>query len=72
MNLKKDQRRLIFFLPFWGCRSGASDSVFKLINFLTKKNFSILAVSIGKNLYKKKFKKINCDVIEINCAIGQF
>ena len=67
MNIKKDQIRLIFFLPFWGL-GGASESIFKLINFLTKKNFSILAVSIGKNFYKKKLKKINCEIIEINCA----
>ena len=65
MNLQKNQIRLIFFLPFWGI-GGASESVYKLINFLVKKNFSILVISIGRNLYKKKFKKINCDIIEIN------
>ena len=53
MNIKKDQIRLIFFLPFWGL-GGASESIFKLINFLKKKNFSIISVSIGKNFYKKK------------------
>jgi glycosyltransferase involved in cell wall biosynthesis len=66
MNLKKNQIRLIFFLPFWGV-GGASESVYKLVNFLIKKKFSILIISTGKNLYKKKFKKINCDIIEINC-----
>ena len=66
MNLQKNQIRLIFFLPFWGI-GGASESVYKLVNFLIKKNFAILVISIGKNLYKKKFKKINCDIIEINC-----
>ena len=41
MNLQKNQIRLIFFLPFWGI-GGASESVYKLINFLIKKNFSII------------------------------
>ena len=67
MNLKKNQIRLIFFLPFWGI-GGASESIFKLVNFLVKKNFSILIISIGKNFYKDKFKKINCDIKEINTS----
>ncbi len=62
MALKR--KRLIFFLPNFGL-GGAAESIFKLSKFLVKRNFSILIISIGKNFYKKEFKKINCEIFEI-------
>ena len=64
MNLKKKQKRLVFFLPNFSL-GGAGESIFKLSKFLVKYNFSILIISLGKNFYKKDFKKINCEIIEI-------
>ena len=64
MVLKKKQKRLIFFLPSF-ILGGAGESIFKLSKFLVKYNFSILIISLGKNFYKKDFKKINCEIIEI-------
>ena len=56
MLLKKKQKRLVFFLPNF-ILGGAGESIFKLSKFLNKYNFSILIISLGKNLYKKEFKK---------------
>jgi len=67
MLLKKKQKRLVFFLPNF-ILGGAGESIFKLSKFLNKYNFSILIISLGKNLYKKEFKKINCEVIEIDSS----
>ncbi len=64
MTLKKKQKRLVFFLPNFD-EGGAAESILKLTKFLTKSNFSILIISLGKNYYKKNFKKINCEVIEL-------
>jgi len=64
MNLKKKQKRLVFFLPNFNL-GGAAESIFKLSRFLIKYNFSILIVSIGKNSFKKDFKKIKCEIIEL-------
>ena len=65
MTLKKKQKRLVFFLPNFSL-GGAGESIFKLSRFLVKYNFSILIVSLGKNFYKKDFKKNNCEIIEID------
>jgi glycosyltransferase involved in cell wall biosynthesis len=67
MVLKKKQKRLIFFLPSF-ILGGAGESIFKLSKFLVKYNFSILIISLGKNSYKKDFKKINCDIAEIESS----
>lgn len=67
MNLKKKQKRLVFFLPNFNL-GGAGESIFKLSRFLVKYNFSILIISLGKNSYKKDFKKINCETIELQSA----
>ena len=67
MVLKKKQKRLVFFLPNF-ILGGAGESIFKLSKFLVKYNFSILIISLGKNFYKKDFKKINCEIIEINSS----
>ena len=64
MVLKKKQKRLVFFLPNF-ILGGAGESIFKLSKFLVKYNFSILIISLGKNFYKKDFKKINCEIIEL-------
>ena len=52
MIAKNKKKRLVFFLPNFSL-GGASESIFKLVNFLVKFNFSILIISIGKNYYKK-------------------
>ena len=67
MILKKKQKRLIFFLPSF-ILGGAGESIFKLSKFLVKHNFSILIISLGKNYYKKDFKKINCEIAEIDSS----
>ena len=67
MNLKKKQKRLVFFLPNFSL-GGAGESIFKLSRFLVKYNFSILIISLGKNFYKKNFERINCEIIEINTS----
>ena len=69
--LRKKQKRLVFFLPNF-ILGGAGESIFKLSKFLIKYNFSILIVSLGKNFYKKNFKKINCDTIEITSSRAFF
>ena len=64
MTLKKKQKKLIFFLPNFNL-GGAAESILKLVRYLAKYNFSILVISLGKNFYKKDFKKINCEIIEL-------
>ena len=71
MVLKKKQKRLVFFLPNF-ILGGAGESIFKLSKFLVKYNFSILIISLGKNLYKKDFKKINCEIAEIDSSKALF
>ncbi len=71
MTLKKKQKRLVFFLPNFSL-GGASESIFKLTKFLIKYNFSILIISLGKNSYKKEFKKIKCEVVEIDSTRVSF
>ena len=71
MVLKKKQKRLIFFLPSF-ILGGAGESIFKLSKFLVKYNFSILIISLGKNSYKKNFKKINCEIAEIDSSKALF
>ena len=71
MILKKKQIRLVFFLPNFSL-GGAGESIFKLSRFLVKYNFSILIVSLGKNFYKKDFKKINCEIIEMRSTRAFF
>ena len=67
MTLKKKQTKIVFFLPNFSL-GGAGESIFKLSRFLVKYNFSILIISLGKNFYRKDFKKINCEIIEINSS----
>jgi len=71
MTFKKKQKRLVFFLPNFSL-GGAGESILKLTKFLVKYDFSILILSLGKNSYKKDFKKINCEVIEINSSRSFF
>ena len=71
MKLKLKKKRLIFFLPVFSF-GGASESIFKLVKFLKKYNFSVLIISLGKNFYKKEFRKINCDILEINSSRAIF
>jgi len=71
MVLKKKQKRLVFFLPNF-ILGGAGESIFKLSKFLNKHNFSILIISLGKNLYKKEFRKNNCEIIEIDSSRAFF
>ena len=65
------KKRIIFFLPNFN-RGGASESILKLSKFLVKHNFSILIISLGKNFYKKEFKKINCEIFEIKSTRTAF
>ena len=51
---------------------GAGESIFKLSKYLVKYNFSILIISLGKNSYKKNFKKINCEIAEIDSSKALF
>ena len=44
--------RIIFFLPNFAL-GGAAESIVKLSRFLTQSGYSILVLSLGKNLYKK-------------------
>ena len=67
MKLDNSQKKIIFFLPNFD-KGGASESIFKTVKFLTKKNFSISIISLGKNFYRKDFKRINCETIEINSS----
>lgn len=62
--MNKIKKRIIFFLPNFSS-GGAADSLVKLSEFLVKKNFSILIISIGENFYKQRLKKNNCDIIEL-------
>jgi glycosyltransferase involved in cell wall biosynthesis len=71
MTLKKKQKRIVFFLPNFEV-GGASESILKLAKFLVKYNFSILIISLGKNFYKKDFRKINCQIIEIKSTKTSF
>ena len=71
MTLKKKQKRLVFFLPNFDV-GGASESILKLTKYLIKYNFSILIISLGKNSYKKDFKRINCEIIEIKSTKVSF
>ena len=64
MITKIKKKRVIFFLPVFD-RGGAPESIIKLTKFLTKHNYSVLIISIGKNFYKQDLKKIGCDIIEI-------
>ena len=65
MNVKNKKQRLIFFLPVF-IHGGASESIIKLSKFLINHNYSILLISIGKNVHKNYLKKIGCSVIELN------
>ena len=65
MNIKDKKQRLIFFLPVF-IYGGAAESIIKLSKFLIDHNYSILLISIGKNVHKKYLKKIGCNVIELN------
>lgn len=54
----------MFFLPNFS-KGGASESIFNLSKFLINHGYSIMIISLNRNFYKKKFRKIGCDVIEI-------
>ena len=71
MKSKIKKKRLIFFLPVFSF-GGASESIFKLTKYLKRRNFSVLIISLGKNFYKREFKKINCDIFEINSSRAIF
>ena len=71
MKFRLKKIRLIFFLPVF-IFGGASESIFKLSKFLKRHNYSILVISLGKNYFKKEFKKISCDVLEINSSRAIF
>ena len=59
--------RITFFLPNFNL-GGAAESIVKLAEFLSKKDYSILIISIGKNFYKKKLKLFGCELIELNSS----
>ena len=63
--------RIIFFLPNF-ILGGAAESIVKLAEFLSKKDYSILVISIGKNLYKKKLKLFGCELIELSSSRAIF
>ena len=65
MYNKNKKQRIIFFLPTF-TQGGAATSIVKLSKFLALHNYSVSLISIGKNVYKKDFKKIGCDVHELN------
>jgi glycosyltransferase involved in cell wall biosynthesis len=67
MILDSNKTRLIIFLPNFSY-GGASKSIFKLCKFLSKKEFSILVVSIGKNFFKQNLIENNCEVIELKSS----
>ena len=58
--------RIIIFLPNF-IFGGAAESLVKLIKFLSKNNFSILVISLGKNYYKLSLKQLKCEILELNC-----
>ena len=64
MNINFKKKRIIFFLPVFTL-GGASESIIKLSKFLIDQNFSVLIISIGKNIHKKYLEKIGCDIYEI-------
>ena len=63
--------RIIFFLPNFEL-GGAAESIVKLSGFLKQGGYSILVLSLGKNLYKKKLKSIGCEIIELNSSKAIF
>ena len=67
MNTKNQKKRVIFFLPKFS-QGGASESIVKLSKFLSKNNYSVLLISIGKNSYKTYLKKIKCKVLELSSS----
>ena len=71
MNVINKKQRLIFFLPVF-IHGGASESILKLSKFLINHNYSILLISIGKNVHKNYLKKIGCNVIELNTKRALF
>lgn len=59
------QRNIFFFLPNFSI-GGAANSIFNICEKIIKKHKFISVISIGKNEYKSKFKKIGVKVIELN------
>ena len=55
---------LIFFLPKFSL-NGAGKSTYRLCKNLDKKKYNITIISIGKNSYKSKLKKIGCKIYEM-------
>ena len=57
-------KNLIFFLPSFS-NYGAGNSTFRLCKYLSKKNYQISIISLGKNFKKFELTKIGCKVYEI-------
>ena len=55
---------LIFFLPKFSL-NGAGKSTYRLCRNLDKKRYNVTIISLGKNLYKSRLKKIGCKIYEI-------
>ena len=62
---KNKKKNLIFLLPNFSY-GGAGLSILKLCRNISYKNFNIYIISLGKNYYKKEFKDLNLEVIELN------
>ena len=58
------QKHIYFFLPNFNI-GGAANSILNICRSLDKKKYSLKVISIGKNHYKKNFKSLNIEVIEI-------
>ena len=64
-NIFSNKKNLIFFLPNFS-QGGAGLSILKLCKSISYKYFNVYIISIGKNYYKKDFKKMNFSIIELN------
>ncbi len=64
-NILPNKKNLIFLLPNFA-PGGAGLSILRLCKSIAHKNFNKYVISLGKNYYRKKFKKLNFQVIELN------
>ena len=60
----RKQRHIYFFLPNFSI-GGAGNSIFNICESIKNKSDKLSVISIGQNHYKKNFKKIGVNVIEI-------
>ena len=62
---KNKKKNLAFLLPNFS-QGGAGYSILKLCKSINYNKFNIFIISIGKNYYKKDFKKMGIIVIELH------